>query len=130
METHIDLDGRGSTCWADVCVDVPLLMSHPKSALLPVLQLLQGWQSVGQQWLVWVVAFVWVLQPHSAQVLANPHQQCTDAASCRSWGAALPTSKVPSEGCTDCCVDCIQTPSHHPVCCAVPCHAVVPTVRR
>lgn len=34
---------------SDIAVDVPLLMSHPKSALLGVLQLLEGWQSV--RWL-------------------------------------------------------------------------------
>jgi hypothetical protein len=43
METP---DQRPATRWVDVSVDVPLLMSHPKSALLGVLQLLEGWQSV------------------------------------------------------------------------------------
>lgn len=39
---------RAITRCVDVSVDVPLLMSHPKSALLGVLQLLEGWQSVRQ----------------------------------------------------------------------------------
>lgn len=33
----------------DLSVDVPLLMSHPKTALLTLLQQLQGWQSVGTE---------------------------------------------------------------------------------
>jgi len=32
--------------WVDHSVDVPLLMSHPKSALLGILQLLKGWETV------------------------------------------------------------------------------------
>jgi hypothetical protein len=39
-------DQRTVTRCVDVSVEVPLLMSHPKSALLGVLQLLEGWQSV------------------------------------------------------------------------------------
>lgn len=37
---------RSITRRFDYTVDVPLLMSHPKSALLGVLQLLDGWQNV------------------------------------------------------------------------------------
>jgi hypothetical protein len=37
---------RSATRRFDYTVDVPLLMSHPKSALLGVLQLLDGWQNV------------------------------------------------------------------------------------
>lgn len=34
------------TRMVDLAVDVPLLMSHPKTALLAVLQLMQGWETV------------------------------------------------------------------------------------
>lgn len=44
---------RSITRRFDYTVDVPLLMSHPKSALLGVLQLLDGWQNVSMHHIRW-----------------------------------------------------------------------------